>query len=116
MVTRRGGGRLGCLISLLLIAAIAYVGVNIGEPYVRHYRYRDAIAQEAHLAGKNSDVVIRRRLASLADSLGLPEAAQDVAIMRNGRRITITANYVEHVVLPHFARSFPFAVRVESAF
>ena len=116
MVTRGGRGSLGCLFFLLVLAAVGYFGVNIGEVYLRHYRFRDAMGQEAQLAGKNTDVVIRRRLASLADSLGLPEEAQNIEIKRNGRRITLVARYEERVALPLFVRQFPFALRVESAF
>jgi hypothetical protein len=34
---RRGKGRLGCLLTLLVIVAVAYFGVNIGTVYLRSY-------------------------------------------------------------------------------
>ena len=44
MVTRRAGASsLGCLVSLLLVAAVGYFGVNAGEVYFRFYQFQDAM-------------------------------------------------------------------------
>jgi hypothetical protein len=90
VVSRRwGASKLGCLVTLLLAVAVAYFGVNAGEVYLRYYRFRDAMAQEARFAQRVSDEAIRGRLRSLADSLGLPEGAADVKIRRGANRVTI---------------------------
>ena len=106
---RRGRSSLGCLISLLLVAAVAYFGVNAGEMYLRYYRFRDAMGQEVRFAGQKSDEAIRRRLAALADSLGLPEAAGRVQVRRDGRRITVSSEYYERIELPLTVREVRFA-------
>ena len=40
-VSRRGASSSGCLLSLLLLVAALYYGVNIGEVYFRYYRLLD---------------------------------------------------------------------------
>ncbi len=117
MVTNRPGrGRLGCLVGALLIVTIAYFGFNIGEVYVRFYRFKDAMVQEARFAHKSDDNAIRVRLAAVADSLGLPEAAGRVGIQRETGRIIIRTSYSEHVELPLFVREFHFAPQVVRTF
>jgi hypothetical protein len=108
VVRRRGAGRLGCLVGVLLLVTIAYFGFNIGEVYVRFYRMRDAMAQEARFAHNRDDETIRLRLAAVADSLGLPDEASRIIIQRNSARIVISTSYTEHVELPMFVRVYRF--------
>jgi len=103
---RRGAGKLGCLFSILLLVTAGYFGVNIGEVYLRYFEFRDAMVQEARFAKTRTDDDIRRRLAALADSLGLPEEAARVSVRRSANVIRIRSEYVELVELPLFVRSF----------
>jgi len=110
---RRGAGKLGCLLSLLLVVTLGYFAVNVGEVYLRYYKYNDAITQEVRFASSRTDDAIRRRLSALADSLGLPEEAARVRVRRTGNRIRVSAEYSEHVELPLFVREFHFAPQAE---
>lgn len=110
---RRGASKLGCLFSLLVVVTIGYFAVNIGEVYLRYYAFRDAIEQEVRFAGTRSDDAIRRRLSAIADSLGLPDDAGRVQLRRTRNRISISADYAEHVELPLFVREFRFQPSAE---
>ena len=119
MVTAaRGRVSLGCLVTLLLLSAALYFGVNIGEVYWRYFRFKDAMAQEVRFAELRTDPVIARRLASAADSLGLPLAAHQVIVRRdpNSRYISIGAEYAEQVELPGLVRTLHFAPRAEGKY
>ena len=117
MVTpRRGRSRLGCLVSLLLVSAVAYFAFNIGEVYLRFLRLKDAMEQEARFAHNRNDEAIRLRLAAVADSLGLPDDAGRMVIRRESTRIIISTSYSEHVELPMFVREFRFAPQVVRRF
>ena len=117
MVTpRRGRSRLGCLVGSLLIVTVVYFGFNIGEVYMRFYRLKDAMVQEARFAQNHDDNAIRIRLAAVADSLGLPDEAGRIMIQRETGRIIIRARYTEHVELPLFVREFHFAPQVVRTF
>jgi len=102
--SRRGAGQLGCLFSLLLLAAAGYFGVNIGEVYWKYYQYQDRMKQEARFAAHRPDAVIQRRIAVFADSLGLPEGAKNVRIRRGDHALYIWAEYYEHIELPGIVR------------
>lgn len=114
--TRRGSSSLGCLFALLLMSAAAYFAVNIGEVFFRFYQYQDSMKQEVRFAAHNSDQVILRRLRARADSLGLPEAAGEVTLQRDGRHIELESEYYEHIELPLMVREVHFNPRAQGIF
>jgi hypothetical protein len=117
VVKRRcGAGRLGCLLGILLLVTAIYFGANIGEVYVRSFRLRDAMEQEARFAHQRDDNTIRSRLVAYVDSIGLPEAAARFRIDRTAGTIVIATDYTEHVELPLLVREFRFTPRVERRF
>jgi hypothetical protein len=99
---------------LLLATAVAYFGVNVGEVYVRAYRYEDALANQVRFARQNTDDEIRRYMRALADSLGLPEEAAQLKIRRTASRIDVSAEYAETIELPGFVRSVRFTPSASS--
>jgi hypothetical protein len=113
---RTGSSSLGCLFALLLLSAACYFAVNIGEVYFRFYQYKDAMRQEVRFASHNSDQVILRHLRAQADSLGLPEAAGEVTLQRDGRHIEVESEYYEHIELPLFVREVRFNPHAEGIF
>jgi hypothetical protein len=113
MVNRRGAGKLGCLLTLLFVAAGSYFGARVGEVYWNFYNYRDTMAAQARFAESFTDDQIRKRLIAKADSLGLPPDASEITIERKGRHISIAADYAELVELPLHVRTFRFSPRAE---
>lgn len=111
MVSREGRSSLGCLLLLLCLAAALYVGVNLGEAYWRFYEFQDAMRQEVRFAKQIPDERIKLHLAALADSLGLPEQATDIAVDRTSSSIAVSAEYTERIELPFFVRVIRFAPR-----
>jgi hypothetical protein len=116
VTTRRGASSLGCLFTLLVLAVIVYFGVNVGEVYFRYYQYQDAMRQEVRFAAHNNDAIILRHLRDQADSLGLPEAARNVMVQREGRHIEIETEYYEHVELPLTVREVYLNPHAEGIF
>ena len=113
---RRGRSSLGCLVSLLFVTAVVYFGINVGETYLRFYRYRDAMRQEVRFARQRSDGEIKRRLSIFADSLGLPDEASTVRVRRRASRITVWADYDESVELPLTVRTIHFTPQADGTF
>jgi hypothetical protein len=115
--TLRGGkSSLGCLFTLLVFVALAYFGVNVGEVYLRYYRFRDSMAQTARFARQLSDDDIRSRLRLAADTLGLPESAHRVQVRRRDNQVTISTEYYDRVEMPGYVREIHFQPHVESSF
>jgi hypothetical protein len=116
VTSRRGLSSLGCLVMLLLAAAVIYFGVGIGERYMQFYEYQDSMRQEVKFAAHNSDALILRHLRERADSLGLPEAAGEVTLQRDGRHIQIESEYYVHIELPLFIKEVRFNPHAEGIF
>jgi len=110
---RRGRANFGCLFSVLLLVTVVYFGVNVGEPYFRYYRFLDGMKQEARFSSQFTDDQIQTRLAALADSLGLPEAARQVRVRRESNRISLSSSYYERVEMPLIVRDILFSPQVE---
>ena len=113
VIGRRGRANFGCLLGLLVTVTAIYFAMSVGEPYWRYYRYLDGMKQEARFSARFTDDEIQRRLASLADSLGLPEAAGKVRVRRASNRISISASYYEHVEMPLIARDILFTPQAD---
>ena len=113
---RRGASSLGCLVMLLLLAAAAYFAVNVGEVYLRAYRFEDAMKAEAKFAARRTDDQIKRRLRAFADSLGLPEGARTVRVRRTPNKVIIWAEYYDPVELPLFVKDLYFNPQAEGEF
>jgi hypothetical protein len=112
--SRRGMGTTGCLLTLLLLAAIGYFGLKVGEVYWRYLEYKNVMTQQAKFASNFSDEQIRQRLVISADSLGLPPEASLVTIERTSHHISIGADYIETVELPLQVRQISFSPRAEA--
>lgn len=106
--SRRGAGTLGCLFTLLIIAAVGYFGLPVAEAYFRYWQYEDEMSQAVRFARINSDREIRTRLQSFVDSAGLPPEARNLQMERRNGRIVVSASYIEEFHLPGYVRLQPF--------
>ena len=113
MKRRTGRTNFGCLFSILLLVTAVYFGVNVGEPYFRYYRFLDGMKQEARFSARFTDEQIHVRLAALADSLGLPEAAGRVRVRREPSHISLSSSYYERVEMPLIVRDILFSPQAE---
>jgi hypothetical protein len=105
---RRGASSMGCLFTLLIVAAAIYFGVNIGEVYWRAYQFEDDMRQEVKFAAHSANDVIIMHLRASADSLGLPDDAHHIAIHRTNQSISVEAEYDERIELPMYVRDKHF--------
>lgn len=116
MTRRRGASSLGCLVTLLFVAAISYFGVNLADVYWRYYQFHDDMQQEARFAQHSRTDSIALRLRASADSLDLPEAAGHVIIRRSSNLISIESDYYERVEVPGYVQEIHFHPRAEARF
>jgi hypothetical protein len=113
MVMRRGTATTGCLTWLLVLAIIAYAGAHISVPYMRYYRFRDAVNQQVHYATFRNDDGIREEIWAAADSLGLPEQAYHVTVERAPRGIRIFGAYDDYWQIFRYSRKVHFIINDE---
>lgn len=107
---RRGAVLGGCLSWVVVLGVLGYVTVHVGRPYYRFYRFKDAVEQQARFAQARTDDAIERDIWAAADSLGLPESAYHVRIVRDAWSIHITDQYDDSWSLPGYERSVRFTL------
>lgn len=110
---RRGTSSTGCLLSLLIVAAVIYFGANIAEVYWRYYQYNDEMHQTVRFSARSSNDQILTHLRATADSLGLPEAAGNISIRRTPKTIAVESEYYERVELPMYVEELHFHPHAE---
>lgn len=107
---RAGKTRYGCLVSLLVFAALLYYGVDVGGVFLRYIQVRDEMNQAARLGSRLDDDKIRARLHARMDALDVPLEAHRFNIHRYDRppEILITSSYAETIELPFTHYTFHF--------
>ena len=116
MVNRRGITKVGCLLSLLIVSAVLYFGVNAFEKYYAYLQYKDAMQQEIRFRSFLPDAKIKENLIAIADSLGLPEDAGIITIKRERGLMTIEAHYEELLELPGYKKEVHFEPRAAGTY
>ncbi len=112
----RGASTLGCLFTLLVTAVVVYFAVNGLEVYWNYVEFRDDMREQAQFASQHTDDQIVRRLRAVADSLGLPEDAQQIAVKRGPTTISIEAEYDAVIQLPFTTRTVHFDPHAEGSY
>jgi hypothetical protein len=113
---RRGASTMGCLFSLLVMSAIIYFGINAFEVYWRYVEFRDEMRAQVRFSHNTSNEYMLKRLTTVADSLGLPDAAHDIYIERANGTITIEAEYDDRIELPFMVRIIRFTPKAEGRY
>ena len=114
--------RLGCLVTLLLVATGGYFGVDYLRVRLRFFKLQGDMTTKAAFAAVLDDGTIRRQLMARADSLGILIGPKEWAIRRtyDPRVITIQTQYVDSFVVDfpgvHRVFRFTFTPRATSAF
>jgi hypothetical protein len=115
VVNRRGSSDFGCLGWLLTIAIVTYVAVNVGAPYMRFYRFRDAVDQQVRYATFRNDDGIRQEIWAAADSLDLPEEAYHVTVERAPSSIRVFGSYDDAWQLLRYTRPVHFILNEQGS-
>lgn len=117
LCNRNGKVRLGCLFSILLVAAIGYYGVDAGTIFLKRWQLIDEMNVQAGFAPSIDDAAIRRRLNRKIESLELPEGArQNLRIRRTlrPREIIISTAYEVTFLLPFTTATDTLRIEVRS--
>ncbi len=99
---RQGRGNIGCLFTLVLLAAFIYVAIAFGRPWFAFQQYRDEMRTVLSVHESLTDSAIVARLTARADSLRLPPEAKRLTLRRLAEppRIEVRAEYRATVELP----------------
>lgn len=88
-MNRSGGVKIGLFFVILVLAAAAYYGNEIGSVYWRKYRLGDAVIQQLANAGQITDAGIRQGILKEVESMGLPREARRFTLVRTEQPRTL---------------------------
>jgi hypothetical protein len=111
----RGRIPVGCVLFLLVCAAVAYLATPVGLQAFKYYQLEDEMKTQVRFAGTWTDEELRARILDRIEELGLPgEAARRLRIERGGRppEIRITTSYTITFEFPFYTRSHTFKPEV----
>jgi len=105
----RGEGRIGFLISLVLLGLGIFIGVKIVPVRLNAYEFRDFIQEECRFAAtRNRDDEIYKRIFDKAKDLHLPLEKKNLHMERTAHEMVISAKYQQTVDLKFTKYLFTF--------
>lgn len=107
----RGGGNLGCIVGLLVIAVTVVILLKVVPAKIAVAELRDFCERQAETASfpRNTDEVIAKAILGKAEELKLPLKAESLRVWRDGGAVHIEASY--RVVLEFPGYTYNWDVR-----
>lgn len=91
---QRGEGRIGFLITLIIVAIAIFLGVKIIPVRITAYEFRDVLREEARYgAVRNSDAEVTKRILQKAAELEIPLEKKNLKVRRTVSEMIIRASY-----------------------
>jgi hypothetical protein len=113
VVARRGATKLGCLLQLLVLAAIGYFGNGAAQVYLRYLKFKDVVTNDVKYNARRSIPEMRQRIQFLADSLEMPEDAGIAQVRKTPKETLVEVHYDEEIILPGFKRDVHFEIKAK---
>lgn len=109
----RARSAVGCLIFILLIGAVGYVGFKFGEAGWEYFDVRQKVRETLNWAVANSaksDPEMFEKISRNVRESGLELGPRNIRITHTGEKLTFTVTWTRNVVLPYY--TFPLHFRV----
>jgi hypothetical protein len=92
--SEQGEGRIGLLVSLVILGVGVFVGAKIIPVRIDAYEFGDFIQEECRFAAvRNQDSEVFKRIMDKARSLELPLKKTDLSVQRSPNEMVIVASY-----------------------
>ncbi len=119
--SERGAGRIGCLVSLVLILVFLFLSFKVAPVYLDKLDFEDGLARIASRAGVESwpPKTVKERVIDLARSKDFEVTPEDVQVTAPLRfqpvpEIKIDVRYRRQVELPGYVHVFHFESKASS--
>jgi len=110
---RRGAISGGCLLFMILIGLLAYVGFRIGEAYWGYFEVRQKIQEALNWAVASSpkaELEIMQKVIAKAREGGVELSPQRIQVKQTKTTITIIASWEQEVEFPYY--TLPLELKV----
>lgn len=113
---QRGGGSIGCLFMIALIAGGMYAGLQFGLPQLRHNAFRDRLNETYSFFSRQSETWIRGRVIQIAEEFHIDLKPEQVKIQIRGDQLTLDITYEKVVDLKVWQKTLPFSIHRQGPF
>ncbi len=106
---------LGCLVWLVLIAVVGFVGFKFGEAFWTYYQVREQVRQALTwtvASGPKSEAEIVQRVISEVRSEEVQLTPRNVRINQTSDSLTLIVSWTREVELPFYTYPLDFEVRL----
>jgi len=107
----RGAGAVGCLLFILIIGVLAYVGFKFGEAYWEYFEVRHKTREALNwaAAGKPKyDPDIVQQVIVNAKDVGVELFPRNIQIMHSTETLTIIVSWSQDVEFPYYTYPLQF--------
>lgn len=96
----RGEGRLGFVITLIVVGVAIFLGIKVIPVRISAYEFRDVLREEARYgAVRNDDSQVTERIWTKAQELEIPLEKKNLKVKRTPGQMIITAHYEQPIDL-----------------
>jgi hypothetical protein len=103
------------IIKLLVAAVILNATARLGLSAWQQYQFRDSVQEMLLFAGRQTAGELTNQIVEEAEKQGLPLAASDVTVERQGMLTTAEATYVDEIELfPRYVYPMTWSFKVDA--
>jgi hypothetical protein len=96
----RGEGRVGLMITLIIVAVAIFLGVKIIPVRIAAYEFRDVLREEARYgAVRSTDAEVVKRILNKAAELEIPLEKKNLKVSRTQSKMIVSATYEQPIDL-----------------
>lgn len=112
----RGEGRLGFLLTILMLAFIGYFLFHSAPHYIHKVQMQDAVTEIVRFAATQnlSESDVRARLTTKAAELSIPRNAH-IEVKRTGKLVTARVSYSQDITLPFYTYTWPVSLEARDS-
>ena len=106
--TRHGQGKIGCILWLLVLAAVIGIAAKLIPIKIASAELSDFMEEQAMFAGRKGPEELKNRILSRAAQLDIPLKKKNLEVKRLGGRIRMRATYTIPVEFPGYTYYWDF--------
>jgi len=102
------------LIKLAIAAIVANAGWHMGSAYMSHFKFKDAVAEQAQFGGDKTEAQLHDGVMQLASDYDVPVSDDQVNVHREGEHTFIDGSYQRPIELfPGFRQPWTFSWHID---
>ena len=103
------------ILKLVIVALVANAAWKIGNAYLSHYKFTDAVEQTTLFRGTRTDDVLLRRVIEIASDFDIPVTENDVSLRTEDHHTIVDGAYRRTIeIVPWYVYSWPFTFHIDT--